>query len=319
MSNPAVISERPTALSEKAAVVVFVVGPFLALVGGICLFFTSGWIHPTEVGTMVTMYVVTAIGITIGFHRMLTHKGFQTYRGVEVALAILDSMACQGPVLNWTADHRRHHAHTDVEGDPHSPHLSGGGLRGTARGWAHSHIGWLFEFERSSKKKYVPDLVEDSAISKVHDLFLLWIGLSLIVIPFTVGWLVTGSVTAGLVTMLWAGLVRVFFVQHVTWSINSVCHLWGKRPFPMNERTGFSTNNLLVAGPSLGEAFHQNHHAFPFAAVHGFLPGQLWLDWSGLIILFMERLGLVWNVRRVSKESIEKTRSEESTFEPVVT
>lgn len=318
MSSSAVVTEKPAALSEKIAVVGFVVGPFAAFLLGIYLCIALGWIYPIDVVMMVVMYVASATGVTIGFHRMLTHRSFQTYRGIKILLAALGSMACEGPVLNWTADHRRHHAHTDVEGDPHSPHLSGRGLRGAVRGWAHAHTGWLFRFERSSKRKYVPDLLEDPDMRKVDSLFFLWILLSLVVIPFTVGALVKGSVLGGLGTMFWAGLVRVFFVQHVTWSINSVCHMFGQRPFPMNKWTGYSTNNLLVAGPSLGEAFHQNHHAFPRSAVHGILPGQLWLDWSGLIILLMERFGLIWNVHRPSPESIKKTLAEESTFEPAV-
>lgn len=317
MSTVAVINEKPALLSEKAAVVTFVVGPFIALGLALYLFTRFGLFHIHDLATMVGMYVFTAIGITIGFHRYLTHKSFQTSRPLKITLAVLGSMAIQGPVLNWTADHRRHHAHTDVEGDPHSPHLSGGGFWGTAKGFVHAHIGWLLEFERSSKRKYVPDLLEDRDITTIDRFFMFWITLSLLVIPFAAGLIVTGSVAAGLVTMLWAGMVRVFFVQHVTWSINSVCHLWGQRPFPKNKRTGMSTNNVFVAGPSLGEAFHQNHHAFPRSAVHGLLPGQLWLDWSGMIIIVMEKLGLIWNVIRISPKSIQEAMAEESTFEPV--
>lgn len=319
MSNPAVVTEGPAALSEKAAVIFFVVGPFVALLAGIYFLAAWGWFYPVDLWAMVGMYVLSAVGVTIGFHRMLTHKGFQTYRGIKVLLAVFGSMACEGPVLNWTADHRRHHAHTDVEGDPHSPHLSERrGVWGAFLGGVHAHTGWLFKFERSSKRKYVPDLLDDPDMRRVDALFFLWTALSLAVIPFAVGAAVKGSWLGGLATMLWAGPVRVFFVQHVTWSINSICHMFGQRPFPMDKWTGQSTNNLLIAVPSLGEGFHQNHHSFPRSVVHGILPGQRWLDVSGLIILLMERLRLAWNVQRVSDESIRKRLSEESTFEPTV-
>jgi len=267
--------------------------PFLAFLAAIPLLW-SRLVGPTELAIMVVIYLFTAFGITIGFHRMLTHRAFETYRPIKYALAILGSMAVQGPVVGWVADHRKHHAHTDEEGDPHSPHVGhGSGLGGL---W-YAHVGWLWEENGvASSKKYAPDLLEDAGMRFISRNFLVWISLSLL-IPFGLGYAISGTLTGALLALFWGGFVRIFFVHHITWSINSICHVFGQRRFETDDK---STNNLWLALPSLGEAWHHNHHAFPRAAVQGL---KWWeIDLSGLIIRLMQAVGLAWNVVRITPE-----------------
>jgi stearoyl-CoA desaturase (delta-9 desaturase) len=239
-----------------------VVLPFVAFVAAVVLLW-GGAVDGVDLALFLGMYLVTALGITVGFHRLLTHRAFQAPPRVERALAILGSMAVQGPVIEWVADHRKHHAHTDEEGDPHSPHVGhGSGLKGL---W-YAHVGWLWESNGiSDAKKYAPDLLEDPGMRFISRNFLLWVALGLL-IPFGLGYAIGGTLTAALLALFWGGLVRVFFVHHITWSINSVCHFFGQRRFETDDR---STNVFWLALPSLGEAWHHNHHAFPRAAVQG--------------------------------------------------
>ena len=240
------------------------------------------------------MYLVTALGITIGYHRMLTHRAFQTYKPLEYAFAAAGSMAVQGPVIDWVADHRKHHAHTDEEGDPHSPHVGhGSGLAGL---W-HAHVGWLFDANgQADRRKYAPDLMEDRGMRLLNRRFLALVGLSL-GLPAALGWLLTGTVAGALTGLLWGGFVRIFFVHHITWSINSICHFHGRRRFATDDH---STNVWWLSLASLGEAWHHNHHAFPRSAIHGLRRWEL--DPSGAIIGAMQRVGLAWNVVRISPE-----------------
>jgi stearoyl-CoA desaturase (Delta-9 desaturase) len=243
-------------------------------------------------------YVVTGLGVTVGFHRHLTHRSFQAGRVVRGTLAALGSAAIEGPVISWVADHRKHHAFSDEEGDPHSPHVGhGGGLRGTLRGLAHAHLGWLFvHSQRGSKRRFAPDLLRDPVITFIDRTFLLWAAVGL-AIPFGLGVAVGGTVGAGLTALLWGGGVRLFVLHHLTYSINSLCHVFGRRPF----ETGDQSSNLAwLAVPTLGEGWHNNHHAFPTSAVHGL--GRWQLDPSALVIAGLERLGLVWDVVRVDPE-----------------
>jgi stearoyl-CoA desaturase (Delta-9 desaturase) len=243
-------------------------------------------------------YVLTGLGVTVGFHRHLTHRSFQTTRAVRATLAVLGSAAIEGPVISWVADHRKHHAFSDEEGDPHSPHIGHGrGLGGILRGLFHAHLGWLFiHTHRGSKARYAPDLLADPVIRFVDRTFLLWVVVGLAV-PFGLGVALGGTVAAGLTALLWGGGVRTFVVHHVTYSINSLCHVFGRRPFD----TGDESRNLAwLAVPTFGEAWHNNHHAFPTSAVHGLRHWQL--DPSALVIAGLERLGLAWNVVRVSPE-----------------
>ncbi len=278
---------------ERNANIGAVIVPFGAFLAALPLLWNNvvGW---TDLAIMVGVYLATAFGITIGYHRLLTHRAFETYRPVKYLFAILGSMAVQGPVIGWVADHRKHHAHTDEEGDPHSPHVGhGSGLKGLY----HAHMGWLFDNHGMAEAgRYARDLREDRGMRFINRHFLVWIALGL-AIPFALGFGITGELAGGLTALFWGGLVRVFFVHHITWSINSICHFFGQRRFETDDR---STNVFWLALPSLGEAWHHNHHAFPRAAVQGL---RWWeVDVSGLVIRALGRLGLAWNVVLISPE-----------------
>ncbi|CAN5591449.1 hypothetical protein BH20ACT15_BH20ACT15_09690 [soil metagenome] len=247
---------------------------------------------------MVAMYLLTATGITIGYHRLLTHRSFQTFKPLEYAFAVTGSMAVQGPVNSWVADHRKHHAHTDEEGDPHSPHVGHGeGVIGVLRGLWHAHVGWLLsEQGRAERKRYAPDLDEDRGMRFISRHFVWLVGLSLL-LPALAGFALSGTLAGAATGLLWGGLVRIFFVHHITWSINSVCHFTGTRRFATDDE---STNVFWLALPSLGEAWHHNHHAFPRSAVHGLKRWEL--DPSALMIAAMEKIGLARNVIRIAPE-----------------
>ncbi|MGB7587859.1 MAG: fatty acid desaturase, partial [Solirubrobacterales bacterium] len=222
-------------------------------------------LHWRDLMLFVTLYIPTGLGITVGFHRHLTHRSFKTYRWLHGLLAILGSAAIEGPVISWVADHRKHHTFSDEQGDPHSPHVDhGGGLRGELRGLFHAHMGWLFiHTQRGSRDRFAPDLLNDPVIAFVDRTFLLWAVLGLLV-PFALGWVIGGTLFAAATGLLWGGLVRVFVLHHFTYSINSLCHVFGRRDF---ETTDESRNLALLAIPTLGEAWHNNHHAFPTSAV----------------------------------------------------
>ena len=271
--------------------------PFAATVAAIVLLWGSvvSW-H--DLALLAVMYVLTAAGITVGFHRMLTHRSFRTHKPTEYVFAAFGSMAVQGPVIAWVADHRKHHAHTDVEGDPHSPHVGHGeGVMSVFRGLWHAHMGWLLsEHGRAEWSKYAPDLCEDRGMRLINRRFVSLVMLGLAV-PAVAGYLLTGTLLGAATGLLWGGLVRVFFVHHVTWSVNSVCHFLGTRRFEVDDQ---STNVFWLALPSLGESWHHNHHAFPRSAVHGLRRWEL--DPSALLIATMERVGLAWNVIRIAPE-----------------
>jgi len=271
--------------------------PFAATLAAIVLLWGSvvSW-H--DLALFAVMYVLTAAGITVGFHRMLTHRSFRAHKPTEYVFASLGSMAVQGPVIAWVADHRKHHAHTDVEGDPHSPHVGhGDGVVGVLRGLWHAHMGWLLsEHGRAEWSKYAPDLCEDPGMRLINRRFVTLVVLGL-ALPALAGYLITGTLLGAATGLLWGGLVRVFFVHHVTWSVNSVCHFLGSRRFEVDDQ---STNVFWLALPSLGESWHHNHHAFPRSAVHGLRRWEL--DPSALLIAGMERTGLAWNVIRIAPE-----------------
>jgi stearoyl-CoA desaturase (Delta-9 desaturase) len=283
--------------AEKIANLGAVVIPFAATIAAAALFWNRV-VTPADLVIATSMYLLTAVGITVGFHRLLTHRSFQTPKQVEYLFAVLGSMAVQGPVISWVADHRKHHAHTDEDGDPHSPHVGhDGGVRGVLTGLWHAHSGWLMSTQgRADWKRYARDLYEDRGMRTISRQFvpLVLIGLAL---PAAAGYLVSGSLTGAATGLLWGGLVRVFFVHHVTWSVNSVCHFLGTRRFDTDDH---STNVFWLALPSLGESWHHNHHAFPRSAVHGLKRWEI--DPSALIITAMEKVGLARNVVRISPE-----------------
>jgi len=282
---------------EKIANLGAVVVPFLAVLAAIALLWNDV-VGTVDLVIAAVMYMLTAVGITVGFHRLLTHRSFQTSKRLEYAFAVLGSMAVQGPVISWVADHRKHHAHTDEEGDPHSPHVGhGGGVRGVLAGLWHAHSGWLMSTQgRADWKRYAPDLYEDPGMRTIGRRFVPLVIASL-AIPALAGYAVSGTLAGAATGLLWGGLVRIFFVHHITWSVNSVCHYFGTRRFNTDDR---STNVFWLALPSLGESWHHNHHAFPRSAVHGLRKREV--DPSALIIGTLERLGLAWNVVRISPE-----------------
>jgi stearoyl-CoA desaturase (Delta-9 desaturase) len=282
---------------EKAANLGAVVIPFIATVAAIVLLWNS-LVSPADLVIAAVMYLLTAVGITVGFHRLLTHRSFQTPKALEYTFAILGSLAVQGPPLAWVADHRKHHAHTDEEGDPHSPHVGpDGGVRGVLAGLWHAHSGWLLSTQgRADWKRYARDLYEDPGMRRISRAFP-WLVLASLAVPALAGYLVSGTALGALTGLLWGGLVRIFFVHHVTWSVNSVCHFLGSRRFDTDDR---STNVFWLAIPSLGESWHHNHHAFPRSAVHGLRRWEP--DPSALIITGLEKLGLAHNVVRISPE-----------------
>jgi stearoyl-CoA desaturase (delta-9 desaturase) len=251
-----------------------------------------------DIAIFLVMYIPVGLGVTVGFHRLLTHRSFKTSRWMRGVFGVLGTMSVEGPVISWVADHRKHHVYADRLGDPHSPHVDHGvGWRGALRGLAHAHVGWLFDHtQRGTRERFAPDLVADPVISFVDRTFVLWSLLGL-AIPFGLGVLIGGTVLAGLEGMLWGGAVRIFVLHHITYSINSLCHFFGRQRFA----TGDHSRNLPWLAPlSFGEAWHNNHHAFPTSAIHGL--GRAELDLSGVLIAGLERLGLVWDVQRIGAE-----------------
>jgi stearoyl-CoA desaturase (delta-9 desaturase) len=271
--------------------------PFAATILA-AIFAWGTFLHTRDIVIFVVMYALSAFGVTIGFHRHLTHRAFDTSKALHYALAVMGSLAVEGPVLAWVADHRKHHAFSDEDGDPHSPHVGrGSGVVGMIGGLYHAHIGWLFATNgRAEKHRYCPDLAGDAGMRRIHRSFPL-IVFATLALPFVAGYAWGGSLTAALEALLWAGLVRVFLVHHVTWSINSICHFFGTRRFDTGD---YSTNVFWLSLPSLGEAWHHNHHAFPRSAYHGLRWYQL--DPSGWAIFILAKLGLVWNVVSVDRE-----------------
>jgi stearoyl-CoA desaturase (delta-9 desaturase) len=269
--------------------------PFLLL--GLAAWLTwSDQLHWGDLVVFAIIYVTTGLGVTVGFHRLFTHRSFSTGRTLRGLLAILGSAAIEGPVISWVADHRRHHAFSDREGDPHSPHVGyEEGWLGVLRGLYHAHLGWLFiHTHRGSKRRFAPDLMKDPMVRFIDRTFFAWAGLGL-AIPFGLGVVIGDSVGAGLTGLLWGGAVRVFFVHHVTYSVNSLCHMFGRQRFKTKDE---SRNLAPLALLTFGEAWHNNHHAFPTSAVHGL--GRWELDPSGLVIRTLERVGLAWDVVRIS-------------------
>jgi stearoyl-CoA desaturase (Delta-9 desaturase) len=275
---------------ESALVYIFVILPTLALVAAVPL--TWGWaLSWLDIGLAVTFYLISGFGVTVGFHRHFTHRAFKANRGLRRGLAIAGSMAGQGDVITWVGDHRRHHAYSDKEGDPHSPWLFGTTPVAMARGFWHAHMGWLFGRDRTNISRFAPDLLADRDIVRISRQFALWMAVGLLA-PALVGGLVTMSWWGALTAFFWAGLVRVAVLHHVTWSINSICHMLGERPFASRDKAG---NVWPLAILSMGESWHNLHHADPTCARHGVRRGQI--DMSARVIWAFEKLGWATQVR----------------------
>ncbi len=271
--------------------------PFVVVAAAVPLLWGNllGW---SDVVVFAFMYVISGFGVTVGFHRMLTHRAFQTHKVTRYVFAYLGMLSVQGPVIDWVADHRKHHAHTDVEGDPHSPHVGHGhGVKGALKGLWHAHVGWLWSTHgEASGRKYAKDLVEDRGMRILNRKFPLIVVASLL-IPALLGGLLSWSLWGAFTGMLWGGFARIFFQHHVTWSVNSVCHFFGKRRFDIEDH---STNVFWLAIPSFGESWHHNHHAFPRSASHGLAWWEI--DISAALINLMKRVGLAWDVVKITPE-----------------
>jgi stearoyl-CoA desaturase (delta-9 desaturase) len=264
-----------------------VILPFLGFIAAAVWLWGWGF-DAVQLSVFLVMYFATGLGITIGFHRLFTHRAFETHRGVKAVLGVLGSMAVEGPLFRWVAIHRRHHQHADHDDDPHSPHLHGEGFKGMVKGLWHAHVGWVMEPDAPGLARYVGDLRRDPMLRRVSALFPLWVLIGLL-LP---------TVAGGLLTM-----TCIFLVHHVTWSINSVCHLWGSRPFHGDDE---SRNNVVFGVLALGEGWHNNHHAFPTSARHGL---RWWeLDLSYWVIRAMSATGLVWKVRTPDAQAIADKR-----------
>ena len=289
-ASPSTAAPEVQSTAERIAIAVFVAVPLLAVLAAIPL--AWGWgLGVSDIVIAAAFYAVAAHGITLGFHRAFTHRSYTPNRPLKIALAIAGSLAIQGPVIRWVADHRKHHAFSDAEGDPHSPWKYGESLRGLTRGFFHAHVGWLFDEEQTPAPRYAPDLLKDADIVRVSEQFRMWVAVSLVA-PAVIGGLATWSWHGALTAFFWASLVRVALVHHVTWSINSVCHVWGEHPFRTRDHAG---NVAWLAFLSGGESWHNLHHADPTAARHGVLHGQV--DTTAALIRLFERRGWASDVR----------------------
>ncbi|PPK65244.1 fatty acid desaturase [Actinokineospora auranticolor] len=307
-NSPVVDRPRPQAkplLSHQAGRVelitirAFLIIPFLALVAVVPA--AWGWgIGWAEIGVGAAFYVVSGLGVTIGYHRYFTHGAFKANRALRIALAVAGGLAAQGSVITWVADHRRHHAFSDREGDPHSPWLFGTSAAALAKGFWHAHMGWLFGSDRTNVARFAPDLADDPDIRAVDRMFPLLVTLS-VGLPAVLVGLITWSWWGLLTGFLWSGLARVAFLHHVTWSVNSVCHMVGDRPFTSRDR---SANFWPLAILSFGESWHNLHHADPTSARHGVKRGQI--DISARVIWAFEKLGWARDARWSSPERLER-------------
>lgn len=301
-SPSAAAQHDPPSVAIRIATLVTIFLPLLGLAGGILLIWPIGfgW---ASLALLLTMYILTGFGVTIGYHRLFTHRSFETGPVMTAVLAIFGSMAVEGPVLNWVATHRKHHQHSDHDEDPHSPHAHGGGFVNFLKGLVHAHLGWMLTSRYTPDiPRYAPDLAGNRMIRAISKTFPLWVLLGLL-IPAAIGGLITMSWGGVLLGFVWGGLVRILLLHHVTWSINSVCHIWGTKPFESHDE---SRNNAILGVLAFGEGWHNNHHAFPTSARHGL---RWWeIDTSYLVIKGMQWLGLVRKVRVPARDRIDSKR-----------
>ncbi|WP_377269713.1 acyl-CoA desaturase [Peterkaempfera sp. SMS 1(5)a] len=290
-------------IAERVALTAFIVVPFVALIAAVPA--AWGWgLGWRDLVIMVAMYYIACHGITIGFHRCFTHGSFKPNRPLKIAVAIAGSLAVEGPLVRWVADHRRHHRYSDKDGDPHSPWRYGETVPALLKGLFWAHLGWMFDEEQTDQRKYAPDLIKDDDIRRISRQFALWTVVSL-AIPPLLGGLLSWSWQGALTAFFWGSLVRVALLHHVTWSINSICHAVGRRPFRSRDKSG---NVWWLAVLSCGESWHNLHHADPTSARHGVLRGQL--DSSARIIRWFELAGWAHDVRWPSTERLESRRAE---------
>lgn len=287
---------------EKVVAIVTVITPFIGVIVAIALLFGGNYLHAVDLWMLLIMFAITTYGLTMGYHRLFTHKSFRCVKPVKAALCIAGSMAAQGSPLFWVAHHRKHHMHSDEEDDPHSPHFAGGGAKGILLGWWHSHVGWMFVNKPVSYFRLAPDLLRDSLVMGITRRYFTWVFAG-ILLPGVVSGLVTQSWAGFFTGMLWGGLVRIFLVHHTTWSINSVCHMFGGAPYESNDE---SRNNLACALLTFGEGWHNNHHAFPTSARHGLHWWQL--DMVYILIKTLSFVGLTSDIRLPDAETMKARR-----------
>jgi stearoyl-CoA desaturase (Delta-9 desaturase) len=286
-------------LITSIAIIVPFIGVFVAI-----FFMWNRGFNWVDLCLMLGMYITTALGISIGFHRLFVHRSFETYMWVKFILAVMGSMALQGSLFQWVAIHRCHHQHSDTPDDPHSPHhQEGHGIIGTLRGWWHSHIGWFFCENPPNIFHYIKDLQTSPTLHVASYLWPLWFALG-IAIPTVLGGLITMSWMGALTGFLWGGAVRVFLVHHVTWSVNSACHLWGFQPYKSDD---MSRNNVIFGVLAMGEGWHNTHHAFPTSARHGLRFFEI--DVSYYLIYLLSKLHIVWNVKLPTQEAQRLAKS----------
>ena len=295
--NRATLGGDTQSRTEQVALALFIIVPFVAVLAAIPIAW-GGWLGWSDVGITIVMYWLTGHGVTVGFHRLFTHKSFKPTRPVKIALAVAGSMAVQGPLVRWVADHRKHHKFSDRDGDPHSPWRYGESIGALWKGFWHAHMMWLFDEEQTNQRKYAPDLMNDKDLTWISRQFWLWTLVSM-ALPLVAGGLITWSWQGALTAFFWGSLVRVAALHHVTWSINSICHTVGTRPFVSRDK---SANVWWLAIPSMGESWHNLHHADPTCARHGVMRGQL--DTSARLIWLLEKAGWVRDVRWPVKERI---------------
>lgn len=286
---------------EKAILGFFVVVPLMAVLIGVPVALANGWVRWLDLVMLAVLYAVGVHGITVGYHRLFTHKAFNARPWMRSALALAGSLAIEGRVVDWVADHRKHHQFSDKEGDPHSPWEFGPGVKGLIRGLIHAHVGWIFTYSGTDTAKYAPDLLADKPIDRISRLWPVVAVVSMIV-PTAIGFWADGLAGAAM-AFFWVTVVRVALVHHMTWSINSVCHVWGKKPFKSRDEARNVAWLSLISG---GESWHNYHHADPSSARHGVLPHQV--DTSAMIIRLFERLGWVSQVKWPSPERIASKR-----------
>lgn len=284
----------------RSLLLALVVVPFLGVAAALAVSVRHG-VRLVDLALLAAMYALTTAAITVGFHRLFAHRAFRTGAAMRALLAIAGSMAAQGPVIYWAANHRRHHSHADRPGDPHSPHVGASGSRGPLGGLVYAHVGWLFDHDVTDCERYAPDLLRDPALVRINRLYFVWVFLGL-ALPAVAGGFWTGTWAGALGGFLWGGLVRIFLLQHATFSINSICHVFGSRSFETDDR---STNNAWLALISFGEAWHNNHHAFPGSAKFGL--GWRQVDVGAAVIRALELAGLVWSVKRPQHPQGEPT------------
>jgi len=283
----------------RIAIAAFIVVPLLAVAAAIPVAW-GGWVSWVDISLLIALWAITALGITVGYHRFFTHGSFKAPRAVKITLALMGSLAIEGSINQWVADHRKHHQFSDDFGDPHSPWRFGTSRRAVAKGLLWAHMGWLFSEDQTAVEEYAPDIAADADLQRISRSFPLIVVTSLF-LPALLGGLITWSWMGALTAFFWGGLFRIAFVHHVTWSINSICHVFGTRPFKTRDQ---SSNVAWLAIPSFGESWHNLHHADPTCARHGVLKGQI--DLSADLIRGLERMNLAHDVRWPKPERIAK-------------